>query len=492
MHTENGAPEAQTIDGLFTGTRKQQLHGPQDRRLVLQSKHWSKAKREDLESMLQGESVRTGIIYDQSKGHYYSAGPEDTWLRVTEGMAKNRLAVHQKASTVPATRGEVSAVDQAMDVIVHYANVDQVTALAGYSKGVYAFSDGRILVPKSPNVIEGKEGTWTFIDRFLTEFFGQEQLPYFLGWLSWARISFINGSLAPGQACVCAGPHGCGKNALNDLIVTPVFGGRSANPFQYMVGQTAFNAELAKAEHLIISDQPATRSYQDREMFGTRIKDLCVNRQQRIHSKGKDAFHAELFWRISIALNHDDASMEILPPFDPAILEKMMLFLVGAPSVLPADNKPSTQSEFAARIRRELPGFIYYLENVHKIPEELSDGRFGIRAYHNPRFLSQAADTSPEGALLAMMERAGITEEYDGSELGNGGKLMDLEAAAIFEKLMKNQATEIEAKKTLHNVNQVARYLTRLSERPNPRVNVRPGRARSRFFSFTPLSNRDD
>jgi hypothetical protein len=121
---------------------------------------------------------------------------------------------------------------------------------------------------------------------------------------------------------------------------------------------------------------------------------------------------------MSIALNDDDDSLSILPPLDEAILEKMMLFRVEKPACLPKDSSIHSQKAFADKIRKELPAFIYYLENEHKIRPELADGRFGIKAYHHPRFIEDIIDSSPEGALWDMMERAGLTQAYDGSELG--------------------------------------------------------------------------
>jgi hypothetical protein len=475
---------------------KEPLFGPQNKRVILTEKGgWVNSSRETLQGMRQEETVYTGAIRDHTQGSYWYTTPEDTWVKANETAVQRYLTVNRSIKATPDRKGEPSQLDAAMDTIARIASVDQVTQLAGYSKGVYEFQGNRILVPKSPTVIGGREGDWRFIKTLLTQFLGEEQLEYFLGWLSWGRLAFVTGSFAPGQVNVFAGPPSCGKNAVLDLIVTPILGGRSGNPFQYMVGQTTFNGEIAKAEHLIISDQPPTGRYEDKVAFGARIKDLSANQIQRIHSKGKDAFSAEVFWRISVAVNDDDNSFDVLPPLDVATLEKMMLFRVSQPDILPG-NTLTARQEFADRIRKGLPAFVYYLENEHRIRPEVaaskSAGRFGIDAYHHPIFINDLMDSSPEGGLWDMMERAGITKEYDGSELGNCGKMLDIDAAGIFDKLLKDPATQEEARKTLRSSRQVGKMMSKLQSRPGSRIMPRTGRARTRFFSFAPSPSLDE
>jgi hypothetical protein len=168
---------------------------------------------------------------------------------------------------------------------------------------------------------------------------------------------------------------------------------------------------------------------------------------------------------------------------------------------LPKDSSIHSQKAFADKIRKELPAFIHYLENEHKIRPELADGRFGIKAYHHPRFIEDIIDSSPEGALWDMMERAGLTQAYDGSELGGeydgggseipgSGRRMELSSADIYDKIRENPKTKEEASKYLKNPSHVGKLLGRLNRRPNSRLKIRPGRGRSTFYSFAPPSQR--
>jgi hypothetical protein len=462
--------------------------GPHERRVMLnESGVW--VRHTDLDKA-QVETVGTGAIYDHEKGAYWIPCAEDNWIKANKETVESYMRIdHQMDS---------QSSKAALNATVRLANVEFVTQMAGYSKGVYSFPGGRILVPKSPEIIEGVKGDWSFIRGYMEQFFETpEQLEHELGSLSWARKALINGTMASRQATAYAGEHGCGKNAYLSLVKTPILGGRSANPFQYMVGQTAFNLDIIKAEHLIISDQLPLTDYESKVTFGSKIKDLCVNREQRLHAKGKDAIIVEPFWRISIALNDDDDSLSILPPLDDAILEKMMLFRVGKPNCLPKGSSIDAQRVFASAIRKGLPAFIYYLENEHEIKAEIQDGRFGIAAYHHPRFLTDIIDLSPAGQLWELMERAGIIQTYDGDSLGGefdedgrlipgSGRTLELESKDIYEKLVENPKTRDDVKKYGLNAIKIGKHLQTLKKRPDKKmsISVRPGRSNRKFWSF--------
>jgi len=82
-----------------------------------------------------------------------------------------------------------------------------------------------------------------------------------------------------GQEVVLAGSIEMrkGKSCSPELIVTPLLGGRSAKPYQFMSGQTAFNANLFEAEHLMIEDDVACSEHQARRSFGSASKQISSN-----------------------------------------------------------------------------------------------------------------------------------------------------------------------------------------------------------------------
>jgi len=80
------------------------------------------------------------------------------------------------------------------------------------------------------------------------------------------------GVFAPGQAIFFVGPRNCGKTYLQLYLITPLLGGRAANPYQYMVGDTTFNSDIGEAEHLLLSDEKPVRDGHTRISFTSKVK----------------------------------------------------------------------------------------------------------------------------------------------------------------------------------------------------------------------------
>jgi hypothetical protein len=58
-----------------------------------------------------------------------------------------------------------------------------------------------------------------------------------------------------------------------------------------------------------------------------------------------------------------------------------------------------------AAIASELPAYVHYLLNEHKIRGDLRDDRFGIKAYHHPVVLEALSATTPQTQLLQEIDR---------------------------------------------------------------------------------------
>jgi hypothetical protein len=51
-----------------------------------------------------------------------------------------------------------------------------------------------------------------------------------------------------------------------------MLGGPSAKPYHYMTGKTTFNADLFRAEHLMIEDEAPYTSFHELRKFRTELK----------------------------------------------------------------------------------------------------------------------------------------------------------------------------------------------------------------------------
>jgi hypothetical protein len=89
---------------------------------------------------------------------------------------------------------------------------------------------------------------------------------------------------APVRLWFWRGRTTAGKSLFQNLL-TLILGGRTAKPYQYMMGATSFNADLFEAEHLAMEDEHASTDIRTRRHFGSQLKNVTVNDSQRCHGK---------------------------------------------------------------------------------------------------------------------------------------------------------------------------------------------------------------
>jgi len=282
----------------------------------------------------------------------------------------------------------MSPIDSLVADVSYAKAVAYAGRLAGIKTGCYLMNGRRVLVTSDPKIIKGKPRKYPMIQSVVDQLFGWgeiDQRPLVYGWLKMARKAVVTAFPMPGQALVLAGPRNAGKNLFQDLI-TEMLGGRAEKPYRYMVGKSEFNGDLFGAEHLCIADEVPFFDMPSRRVFGSKIKDICVNSLQSCHGKHKEALTLFPIWRLTISVNDEPENLIMLPPLEESIEDKIMLLKVGK-AIMPMDsNSPQSRMDFWKELRAELPGFIYFVED-YEIPEELKESRFGIKAFQHPEFI---------------------------------------------------------------------------------------------------------
>jgi len=391
--------------------------------------------------------------YDPAKKVFWIRNNRQLWIEISEGGFRR----HLKASGVSPVKPEgafVSAVDATLVQTQLERDVSYAGALAGYKTGVHDISGNRVLVTTSPRFIAPREGGFPILENILLGLFGAEQHPYFLLWWKLAIETVRSGRHRPGQAVAIAGPGGCGKSLVQNII-TETLGGRSVKPFRYMYGTTDFNADLFTCEHLMIEDEVAASDIRSRRNFGSRIKEVCVNITQSCHAKGRQALTLTPVWRLTITLNSEPENLQILPPVDESIADKLMLFKGHAQEMPMPSATNEEKAAFWCAIMAELPAFVHYLEQL-SIPAGMMDQRYGVRHYHHPDILGALDDMAPETRLLNLID----SELFGTPAAGTWeGTAEDLEARLV------GGATGWRARKLLDWSNAVGTYLSRLETR---------------------------
>ena len=361
--------------------------------------------------------------YDSAKGCYWIKDARGTWMQVSESSMKRLFRSEGVAASVPKGK-RVSPLDLAVLDVQLEKNVAYAASLAGYSKGIYEISGKRVLVVDSPVLVEPKAGEWETLKSVLVGLLADEhydQTTYLFAWLKLALESLRAGQRRPGQALAIAGPRDCGKSLLQKLI-TVLFGGRVASPYQYMTGVTPFNSEMFKAEHLVVEDCAASTDIRARRNFGALLKTITVNDDQPCFAKGREAINLTPFWRLSITINNEPENLLVLPPIDESIEDKLILLqATSTPMPMPSETLDERRA-FWEVLLSELPAFVDFLQGW-EIPEHLRGQRFGVRHWHHPDLLRTLDDLAPERQLLDLIDAELFSGPLAGSWEGKAEEL---------------------------------------------------------------------
>lgn len=325
-----------------------------------------------------------------------SAGGE--FYRHAERDIRRKLRVRGWDPDVMTERFKVDRFDEMIVDVQDRGSVDAVIPLAGHAPGLFLTPDGRrVLVPRAPRLIQPKAGDCGVWERFLEELLG-EQAPFVLNWIQCALADLYGRDPARwrhNQLLALCGPPGCGKSFFQKLV-TLLFGGRVADPYNWMVGDSVFNGELAEAEHLAMEDKSTNRDSGSRQRFGAKVKELAVSTTLNIHAKGKSAILLPVFRRSTITLNDDSDYMTALPPPEESILDKLLLVRCRKAEMV------SDWAENWKRFTREAPAFIHFAMRqwVNTSPNE----RFGCGSFHNSELLDMLRDFEPHLRLVDMID----------------------------------------------------------------------------------------
>lgn len=333
---------------------------------------------------------------------YYDHGG-DYWIELRPGefrcLGPKDAKLHLRVAGLSKTNyiGALNELEQAFYTAQLERSLDYSGSLAGHRVGPFCTPDGRrVLVTSHANIIPAVEGEFQDLHNFLQRLLGYAQLEAFFGWLKFARRAMERGDFRPGQFLVFAGSSGCGKS-LCQAIIGEWLGGRTAKPWRYMIGDTAFNGDLAGAEHWCIEDENSSTDIRQRRRFGSSIKDAVVNKELSIHAKGRQAITLPTFRRLTLSVNDEPENLAILPPLDASLADKITMFRCHYAEV--GDDRLATWK----MVTTQLPALAFEIERW-KVPKAMADSRYGVRAYHDAHLLDSLMSLSPEERLRTLIE----------------------------------------------------------------------------------------
>ncbi len=359
---------------------------------------------------------------------------EEKWSKWP--MAAIRLKIRQcvkdKLGRILATKPRedelVGEVDRVLLWVRENRMVEAVmSALAGYRAGLHELSDGKqIIVRMSPRIVEMKKGEWPMIKELIEGRLdlsrdGQDvdQSVYFHSWVKNSYESLLRGepgSHKPGHIMAIFGPGGCGKSRLQINLITPLLGGRVADPTAFMTGDDTFNSDMMGAEHQCVEElQRPSWGAADRVNLSESMKRIVATESKRMRLMKTDPMTVNPFWRMSITMNNDPDKIRAFPMLTPDFRDKVVLLLAAKRPMPMPTRTVEEQKAFNDKIRSELPAYAYWLLNEFEIPAAMlmEDGqdatRFGFAAYQHPTLAAQLFDDTPAAQLLRLIDHAEFT-----------------------------------------------------------------------------------
>lgn len=420
--------------------------------------------------------------FDQMVRLFWMKNPEKQWVDLNETQFKRelkKLGFRDK----PSPGEPISRLDEKLRTIEQNHRVAYAGLLAGYRAGLHRVKGRRVLVTEDPIFIEPVEGKFPVIEAFFEALLcGREpsddngghltidQRPHFFAWLQHALQSYYDCRITRGLAVAIAGEPDCGKSFLTWLI-TEIFGGRVGKPYAAMTGQDNFNKDAAEAVLQLIDDENQADNKLDmRQKFASEIKKFVANNEFRLRAMHKDGFSVEVLRRLVILVNLQ--GILVLPPLDGDVDDKIMIFK-GYTKARPAgdlktwyDGRPTVdtphdeacwpapvptrteaeQAAYRAKVRAELPAFVWWLLKKFEVPSHVSGGRFVVRHWHHPAIVAELHDMSPHTRLWDLIVRSECVFKADRNAADPAAPAMTVDvdewrgSASDLEKLLRNSA----------------------------------------------------
>lgn len=379
------------------------------------------------------------LYWQSGKGDtFVMRGKDGRWATWPMQATVDKMrSLPNRMVAIKAREGEM--LSEVKQVFLHTREercLDEVLpALPGYQDGVHVLDSGeRVLVKSSPRMLEPKVGEWPRIRALIhgqldeSTAGGVDQTPWFHSWCKVSLESLMRGQPGhwrAGHAMILTGPAGCGKNRLQEQVITGLLGGRFADPAKFLYESDEFNGDVFAAEHLMLCEVPVpSQRTVDRTSLAEKIKQVVANPAQRMRLMRTEPCTVSPYWRLTISVNDDPDKLRSLPLVTADFGDKVLIFHCqwSAETGLPG-NSIEEQRRFREEVAAELPAYAHWLLNEWQVPEDLrvySSGRdatrFGFREFHHPVIKGELFDDTPAAQLLSLIDTAVFRSAEDGEQ----------------------------------------------------------------------------
>ena len=279
-------------------------------------------------------------------------------------------------------------------------------SIAGHSQGLSKdTNDLPILITSEAKIPQPQPGEASIISEIIAGAFADPMATtVFMSWLAGRYKSVRAHCHIPSPMLVLAGEINSGKSLLA-WIVAQTLGGRTANPYAAWSGGMLWNDDLVGSELLLVDDCVASTDIRNRRAFGASFKESVYPHSVQLRKRNHSSISVRPVWCVMVCCNSTPESLQIIPPLDADLSDKIaLLHVIGVK--LPVDTStPDGKTHLQSLIRAELPAFAQQLIDW-VTPDELKDSRSGVIAWRDPE-LSESVDAhSPSKRLESLLESA--------------------------------------------------------------------------------------
>lgn len=258
------------------------------------------------------------------------------------------------------------------------------------------------------------------------EAFSDRQLIHLISWMAhFYRSGARMPENAPrGTVLIMAGPVGVGKSFFVHMLGRLMGGAKDAEDFY--LGGGRFNDDIMEYPVHVIDDRLGAKSHRERAKFTESLKVLAANGRLRFEKKFVSAC-AGVPWpgRVVILSNVDSQSMSVLPDLDMSTRDKFTMLRLGG-----AKYSFGAPSENELWLTEELPSFARFLLGW-RIPVEIRDERFGVRAVQHQDMAQASAENGLTQILVDVLD-ACIDEASKAKAPGEGEWAVEGPAITVY------------------------------------------------------------
>lgn len=319
---------------------------------------------------------------------------------VVTGLTRHFAPEYKKAQDL-AVAATTAIASRELDGAVQWAG-----SIAGHRRGLAKDSNGLpILITSQAEAPEPIAGNSEILTGILTEAFSNTvALQVFMSWMATRYRAVREHVHVPSPMLVLAGEVNSGKSLIA-WIISQLLGGRTANPYAAWTGGILWNDDLVGSELLLVDDCVGSTDIRARRNFGASFKEAIYPHVIQLRKRNVSSLAVRPVWCVVVCCNDTPESMQIIPPLDADLLDKVALLHVDRIALPIETSSPAGRAELQRKIQNELPAFADQLMNW-ETPTELRDSRSGVLAWRDPD-LAEAVDTnSPARRLEGILDAA--------------------------------------------------------------------------------------